>query len=112
MGAWYDVLYSLGGGAEGIHLFDVVIRRTARELLRCQYGFDMLVVPHELVVGDRPAFVASVREVLLREPIRILAEQHVRVDQRSSTDTARAQRAAMAEEPHVVDAIQAGARVP
>ena len=74
---------------------------------------DRVVVRVEVGAGHRPGFVAAVRQrIVLDEPVLVLAQQDVRVDQRAAAEAARHDRVAAAEPPDVEHAVEPGGRVP
>ena len=103
--------------AEREHLQRLVERRLVeRVLLHVHHPLDALVVRVEVCARDRPVLVAvlpaAVAGLLAHEPLLVLAQQHVRVDQRAAAEAARGDRVDVVEAPHVEHAVQARARVP
>ena len=90
-----------------------VVRRVVHRVRRRgEHRLVALVVRLEVVVGDGPVLPASVIQVFADEGRRVLAEEHVRVQQRAAAEPARDDPAEPAELPHVEQPVQALARIP
>src|SRR5215211_1265091 len=90
----------------------VVWRLVEGVLLWAQHPFDGVVVGVEIVAGHGPVLVAAVRDVFLDEPLFVLADQHVRVDERAAAEPAGDERVHPAEAPEVVQPVQSLAGIP
>ena len=78
-----------------------------------EHLLDPVVVRVEVGAAQRPALVAAARHRrLLHEPLLVLAQQDVRVDQRAAAETAGHHALEAAERPDVEQALHALARVP
>src|SRR6185437_12827739 len=63
--------------------------------------------------GHGPGFVAALRQrILVDEPVLVLAQQDVRVDQRAAAEAARHDGVAAAEAPDVEHAVEPGGGIP
>ena len=87
--------------------------RRIRVRRRAEHLLDPVVVRIEVGPAQRPALVAAARDRrLVHEPLLVLAEQDVRVDQRPAAETAGHHALEAAERPDVEETLQALARVP
>ena len=87
-----------------------------RVLLDVHHALDAVVVRVEVGARDGPVLVAvlprAVAGLLAHEPLLVLAQQDVGVDQRAAAQTARADRVDVLEAPHVEHAVKPLAGVP
>ena len=71
------------------------------------HRFDAVVVRVEVFAADRPVLVpAAGQRRVVHEPLRILPQQHVRVDQRSASQAARDHPLEPAEAPRLEEAVE------
>ena len=103
----------LGGVLEGVGLrrarVGLVLERVA---LEPDHRLDAVVVRVEVLARDRPVLVAAVVDVLLHEPLLVLAQEDVGVDERAAAEAGRDQRVDPLEGPVVVHPGQAALGVP
>ena len=103
----------LGGVLEGVGLRRPRVRLVLeRVALEPDHRLDAVVVRVEVLARDRPVLVAAVVDVLLHEPLLVLAQEDVGVDQRAAAEAGRDQRVDPLERPVVVHAGQAALGVP
>jgi hypothetical protein len=103
--------------AEGEHLERLVVRRLVeRVLLDVHHPLDAVVVRVEVGARDRPVLVAvlpgAVAGLLLDEPVLVLAQQHVGVDERAAAQPAGTDRVDVVKAPQVEHPVQALAGIP
>ncbi len=82
------------------------------ESLRVQRALGPVVVRVEVGAGDRPGLVPVAGRCVAHEPLLVLAQQHVGVDQRAAAEAAGDHRLEVAERPDVEQTVQALAGVP
>jgi hypothetical protein len=82
------------------------------EALEADHLLDPVVVRVEVGPVDRPVLVAAGLQVLVDEPLLVLADEHVGVDERAAAQPRGDERVDAAEGPVVIHARQAVGRVP
>ncbi len=83
-----------------------------REPLGAQHGFDGRVVRLKIGPGDRPALVPPARGRISDEPLLVLAEQHVGIDERAAAQTTGYDGLEVGERPYVEKPVASPHRVP
>ena len=103
----------LGGVLECVGLRRARVRLVLERIaLEPDHLLDAVVVRVEVRARDRPVLVAAVVDVLLHEPLLVLAQEDVGVDERAAAEPGRDQRVDPLERPVVVHAGQAAVGVP
>ena len=82
------------------------------EPLRRQHPLGAVVVGVQVLARDRPVLGAPRRSLLVDEPLGVLAQHHIGVDERSTAEPGRDDRAKVVEGPDREHPVEALARIP
>ncbi len=91
---------------------DLVTRLPLGEALYIHHRFDGRIVRFQIGPADRPALVTVAGGRVANEPLLVLAEQDVGVDERAAAQTAGDDRLEVGEGPDVEKAVPSLARIP
>ena len=103
----------LGRGLERERLRRAVVGSMFERIaLGGEHLLGAVVVRVEVCAGERPGLAARAGPLGRHEPLLVLAQKHVRVDQRAAAETARDQGVEPRERPQVEQPLKPFARVP